>query len=486
MADFFGNLAIGLEGLTLHLALVEAAQDGLITSAELVEAVLETDRIAAEKGREAAITYMESVLAAAEAGEKAAVGLGKFEEAMQRNKDTSMAMLFDMEHSEQIYADAQVATEKYWDAQDYAAHMTANLNRELKEQGLALGLISGRMPVYTTPSDIGQTSMEALVWAAQKEKLEEDALAAEAARLKEEEDLNKKTATAVQRAWEDSIAAQQAAWDDLRSAVTAALKPTSVTAADMEAAGAGTYVEKWDEAARQLDAIAARGFAELDAHPDWAGMLKIPPEVLAGGSEALKAWARQTSQDVRDLARPDLLNMDQAVADVRAYMARQKAIELTIDLVAAAAGPGVSREDVAAMYGMAPSEMPIMPVIGEDQKAALMETLTAEGGIPVPVQFTDTEGGSLQDAGASMGAVIIAGIGFAVTQMSVADEAAAAITKDTEKKEKALKDSGGGLWDRVSLGIEKRMQDKEYAKMFARHMAPYVADVLQQRGVFDH
>ena len=103
----------------------------------------------------------------------------------------------------------------------------------------------------------------------------------------------------------------KASADETRSGIEAAFKlDLDVTAADMLATKAGTYEDAALESARRLNAIAERGREELAKHADWASALKIPPDILAGSEEGLKAWAAKTSQDVQNLTRPDLINWD--------------------------------------------------------------------------------------------------------------------------------------------------------------------------------
>lgn len=102
---------------------------------------------------------------------------------------------------------------------------------------------------------------------------------------------------------------------EMRSAIEAALKKgLEVSSADILSTKAGTYEDKAMESARRLNAIAERGFEELKKHPDWAEALMIPPDILAGSEAQLKAWAAQTSEDVQNFLRPDLINWD-AFAD---------------------------------------------------------------------------------------------------------------------------------------------------------------------------
>lgn len=105
-----------------------------------------------------------------------------------------------------------------------------------------------------------------------------------------------------------------------------------VTSLDFALADAGQYEDKALESARRLAAVAARGFAEIEAHPDWAMLLEIPPDVLAGSEAGLKAWAAQTQSAVQDLARPDLINWDAFIESFRAGLDREAAQDLTIDI----------------------------------------------------------------------------------------------------------------------------------------------------------
>lgn len=272
------------------------------------------------------------------------------------------------------------------------------------------------------------------------------------------------TADKAQAAWNASIAAQQSAWNSLRSTIKTALQGTSATSLDFEQTESGTYVDKWDEDARRLEAIAARGFAELQAHADWASVLKIPPEILSGSEQALKDWAANTAVDVRDLARPDLLqdNLEAMVQRVRDYMAREQAIELTVDMVAAElAGEGVSKEDVAAGLGVAPVQLPVsmVPVSPE--------------GEPVP---------DLETAGASFASSVAMGMSSAMGDMDLSATFIAKLDEDIEASQDDLKDAGERVWKAVEPGIEKALKATPWTKIFARHLAPYVADVLINRG----
>jgi hypothetical protein len=183
-------------------------------------------------------------------------------------------------------------------------------------------------------------------------------------------------------AWEDAAEAQRRAYEDLKNTIQQALQPTEVTALDTYQAGLGQYVEKWDEAARQLDAIAERGFAEIAAHPEWANILKIPPEILAANEDVLKEWARSVSDAVRDLERPDLLNVDAAVEAVRQELARQAAVEMSLDIVAKAAieagvvGGVDARQQVSEALGLT-QPLPVNLNLAMGTQANLLQTLDA-------------------------------------------------------------------------------------------------------------
>ena len=79
----------------------------------------------------------------------------------------------------------------------------------------------------------------------------------------------------------------KASADEVRGGIEAAFKlDLDVTAADMLATKAGTYEDAALESARRLNAIAERGREELAKHADWAGALKIPPDILAGSGRS--------------------------------------------------------------------------------------------------------------------------------------------------------------------------------------------------------
>ena len=221
------------------------------------------------------------------------------------------------------------------------------------------------------------------------------------------------------RAWEKSYRDQQRAAEDayrkITSAIESALTPTSVTAWDMAQTGMGTYVDKWDENARRLDAITQGGFAELEKHADWAAVLGIPPEVLAAGEDALKGWAEQTSRDVRSLFRPDLINIEAAVKTVEDYLKQQEARETTISLVASAMG--MSAQDVGEALG---DPMAIGRGTGEDVmegfKAAMADTSPATSFLNYLREDADTSKAALFTAGEGLWLYVEDGLHTAISE----------------------------------------------------------------------
>jgi len=242
------------------------------------------------------------------------------------------------------------------------------------------------------------------------------------------------------RAWDKALSDRKRAFEDLKSTVEAALQPTSVTALDMEQTALGTYAGKWDEDARRLDAIAARGFAELEAHPDWAGMLEIPPNILSSTEDVLKEWARQQSDNFRNLLLPmDENEISRAVQTVRDYIQREAQREQNIELIA--------RAYVGEYGGTA-----------EQAKAALGDT-EAIGGI------------AADD--------VIAGFTDALKASPVVSEFASFFKTGIEQESKNLNTRGVELWQTIEKGLLDEMSQGNYAKAFAEILAPYVRDELR-------
>lgn len=184
----------------------------------------------------------------------------------------------------------------------------------------------------------------------------------------------------------------------LRSAIEGALSQgLEVTDIDLRLTAEGKYEDKVKESARQLQAIAERGFSELQAHPDWADALKIPGDVLSGTEAQLKAWATATGQDVKDNIRPDLINWDAFVANFQGQLEDKAAQDLTIDIaVEKLKDAGLLdqsteelRDQIAAQLGLKVPELSIETMFQtkEGAGADLVQQIT--GGLPalpVPVE----------------------------------------------------------------------------------------------------
>lgn len=190
---------------------------------------------------------------------------------------------------------------------------------------------------------------------------------------------------------------------DLRGKIESALRAgLEVTPEDFALTDAGKYQDKALEAARRLAAVAERGFAELSIHPDWAGALKIPPEVLSGSEAELKAWAARTQANVEALARPDLIDWDAFVASFQQQLDQEAAQDLTIDIAVEklnAAGllsgtPEEQRKQVAEALGLAMPEMTIDALFKTQEGAAgvlLSDLLGGAEALEVPVRLTPAQ-----------------------------------------------------------------------------------------------
>jgi hypothetical protein len=239
------------------------------------------------------------------------------------------------------------------------------------------------------------------------------------------------------------------AYEDLRSAVESALTPTSVTAWDMELSALGQYVDKWDENARRLDAVAEAGFGAFDAHPDWIEILKIPDDVLAGGEAGLKAWAAQTAASVRDLTRPDLLNIDAAVAAVEQYFVDMAARELSIDLVTEALiAKGV--------------------VSGPDAKKQVAQALGLDQTV----------------VGEEAGSDIFQGMIDKFSEKSAATEFAGYLKTDVVAQAGALRGAGYELWITTEVGILAAMEEGNYVTRWVELLLPALLAAMGEAGTW--
>jgi len=318
---------------------------------------------------------------------------------------------------------------------------------------------------------------------------------------------------------------------ELRSAIEGALRVgVDVTREDVLAAMAGTYEDKALEAARRLNAIAERGFAELKAHPDWAAALKIPPEVLSGSEEQLKAWAAQTSKDVQDLARPDLIDWDAFLENFRRLQERAAARELTIDIAVEklkAAGMLEGSEEqvrkrVAEALGIAEPTMTIealfetTPTAREELLAQLLQgqdalpvpvslqpagqpaLVTPEGarleaGVPAeaaapmqlaPPQITVAGGGDLSDVGADAATLMISSFEMTVGQADVAGKTLAIWRDGFQAHLEEFGQIGSRIGDVFGDAFVEAVEEAvgDVRRTLAHLLAPEVAGILQQRA----
>lgn len=271
-------------------------------------------------------------------------------------------------------------------------------------------------------------------------------------------------------AWSSYFDAQQKGYDDLRNTIRSALSPTQVTDLDMGLSETGNYADKWDENARRLDAIAARGFEELDAHPDWSGILKIPEDVLQAGPAALQNWAGQMADSVRNLERPDLLNIDAALQAVQQEINRKAAQELSLDIVTQAAvnkgmvtGPD-AKAQVAQMLGISTDEPLSVP--------AKLEFVMPEG---------DDSTAGVTGAGTAVGDGLMAGVSLAIAGTDAVAMFAAQVRADMEENRRGLELSGEALWVVIEKAMYEAMRKTPFVHKFARLISPYVADILEDQ-----
>lgn len=191
----------------------------------------------------------------------------------------------------------------------------------------------------------------------------------------------------------------------IRSALSAGLE---VTPGDMFATNAGAYQDTALESARRLNAIAQRGFEELKIHPDWASLLKIPPEVLSGSEEQLKAWASSTSASVQDLSRPDLINWDAFIGNFKSQLDKEQAQKLTLDiavnkldeagLLAGLGGDEKARRDkVAEALGLKAPKITLEALLEADKNAGanlISSVYPPKGVATIPATYVSAQPGT--------------------------------------------------------------------------------------------
>lgn len=247
--------------------------------------------------------------------------------------------------------------------------------------------------------------------------------------------------------YKDAVAKQADVLDDsaskLRSSIEAALGAgTQVTALDVEQTTMGTYADKWDEDARRWDAIASRGFAELEAHPDWAAALEIPPEILNSTEAVLKEWARQQSDNFRNLMLPmDKTEIARAMETVRDYIQQQAQREANIEAIAVA---------YTAQYGGT-----------EEQARAALGDTGAMGGIAADE--------------------VMAGFTAALQVSTPAAQFARYFKTDLQAAEEALYSRGVETWQALEKGLLDEMSRGNYASAFAEILLPFVLQAWREK-----
>jgi len=319
---------------------------------------------------------------------------------------------------------------------------------------------------------------------------------------------------------------------ELTSKVQAALKSgLDVTQLDFDLTAAGKYEPKALEAARQLAAVAERGFAELQAHPDWAGLLKIPPDVLSGSEADLKAWAARTSADVQDLSRPDLINWDAFIANFKAGLDKEAAQKLTVDIAVeklSAAGllsgsDADRRQKVAEMLGIAEPKITVDTLFqvggeaGVARQNLIDQFLGDATALPIPVTPVYTvpanAGGEgdvnalgpksmagmvdmsnaidvgasekeLAASGARVAEIVSKGAADSIDMSDAVAMTASSILLGAKTFEKELMAAGGGVWGKVMAGIDEAVDNSapDIINRLADKIAPSVAAILARNA----
>jgi hypothetical protein len=188
---------------------------------------------------------------------------------------------------------------------------------------------------------------------------------------------------------------------NIQSVMSEGLK---VTPAQMLATAQGTYADQALESVRRLQAIAERGRAELKKHPDWAGFLQIPPNILSGSDLALQTWAAQMKEDVSDLSQPGLINWDAFIEGYRKKLDKETAKGITMDMALTkikdagllSGSDEERRKRVAQMLGISEPSVTFDTYFKPDEKAYGTLISDVLGGrkaaeIPAEIKLTNPE-----------------------------------------------------------------------------------------------
>lgn len=176
-----------------------------------------------------------------------------------------------------------------------------------------------------------------------------------------------------------------------KNLVQEALKPTEVTAEDLGRAGAGTYLDKWDEEARRMRAA-------LAGSQEWDWM--IPGDVKMGGPENIARWGEDWLDNFYAGMMPDAVNWGAFVEQFKSNLKRQagqdRLIDRAIEELAKEGITATSGEVLAALGLESPFQKYFFGGLSaEDATSALQEqTATVVGGVEFKTEDVTTPGTS--------------------------------------------------------------------------------------------
>lgn len=224
------------------------------------------------------------------------------------------------------------------------------------------------------------------------------------------------------RGLERSIAMERIS--EQRSLVMKALTPTKVTPADMAAAQAGEYIDKWDEASRQLRALVETGVAGAD----WKQWLTIPEEVLAEGPERIKQWA---AEELFLGLTPEQVNWEAFKQNYARFVEQGKREQALIE--EAMRQTGATEADIKLMFGIEGAipagAAEAMKVIADTKEG--MEAI--RDALPALTENLDEAANAAGDLGMDKGP-----LGLMDDFLKDANTALQEFTEELEKAKKAL------------------------------------------------
>lgn len=217
----------------------------------------------------------------------------------------------------------------------------------------------------------------------------------------------------IQRSFQKTFEIIGMSVSELRGKIESALlEGSTVTASDFTKTLAGTYEDAPLEAARRLDAIAARGFAELQAHPDWAAILAIPEGILTGSEQQLKDWAAGTAESVRNLEDWTRIDWNAFAREFEEQLNREAAREVTLDVAVTeldkrgllSGSPEERRKRVAEAMGLT-EDLPVtFDALFKAEKAAAQSSIREQvGPVPLDVFFQRVSEGLTPEEKADLG-----------------------------------------------------------------------------------